>query len=283
MARSKFWCFTLNNYTEEDESRIQEVFNSRADYGIYGREVGESGTPHLQGYIVFKERRRLPYVKAAVGARAHLEVARGTPADSRRYCSKEGSVYEHGELPVHGPRDSSGRCSRRDELACSFIAAAERGRDGMSEFAAAEPGCYWFSRHTLLRNYGGHRRADNRPGISVKWYYGPPGSGKSRRAHDELPDAYIKEPRTKWWNNYFFEKDCIIDDFGPNGIDINHLLRWFDRYKCYVEVKGDMVALCVERFIVTSNFHPSELFKFGDAVNPQLPALLRRIIIEEIA
>lgn len=73
----------------------------------------------------------------------------------------------------------------------------------------------------------------------------------------------------------------IIDDFGPNGIDINHLLRWFDRYKCYVEIKGEMCALLADKFVVTSNFKPADVFK--QCVNgvyedhPQLPALLRRI------
>lgn len=106
--------------------------------------------------------------------------------------------------------------------------------------------------------------------------------GKSRLAHSELPEAYIKEPRTKWWNNYLLETTCIIDDFGPGGIDINHLLRWFDRYKCVVETKGGMVSLYVSTFIVTSNFHPREIFKWGDEVNPQLPALLRRIELIEM-
>jgi len=74
----------------------------------------------------------------------------------------------------------------------------------------------------------------------------------------------------------------IIDDFGPNGIDLNHLLRWFDRYKCLVENKGGMIALYAVNFIVTSNFHPREIFKFGDEIHPQLPALERRIVIEEM-
>lgn len=106
--------------------------------------------------------------------------------------------------------------------------------------------------------------------------------GKSRLAHETLPDAYVKDPRTKWWNGYMCQKDVIIDDFGPNGIDINHLLRWFDRYKCLVENKGGMVALHATSFIVTSNFHPRDVFKFGDEINPQLPALERRIVIEEM-
>lgn len=80
------------------------------------------------------------------------------------------------------------------------------------------------------------------------------------------------------------ETQVIIDDFGPNGIDINHLLRWFDRYKCYVEIKGDMCPLMAVDFIVTSNFHPSQVFvdpKDG-GTHPQMEALLRRLEIIEM-
>lgn len=79
------------------------------------------------------------------------------------------------------------------------------------------------------------------------------------------------------------EKTCIIDDFGPLGIDINHLLRWFDRYKCYVEIKGDMCPLLVEKFIITSNFHPKDVFTDNlGCTHSQYPALERRIQIIEI-
>jgi len=79
------------------------------------------------------------------------------------------------------------------------------------------------------------------------------------------------------------QKDVIIDDFGPNGIDINHLLRWFDYYKCLVETKGGMVALYACNFIVTSNFHPCDCFMDKDGVpHKQIEALLRRIELEEI-
>jgi hypothetical protein len=62
------------------------------------------------------------------------------------------------------------------------------------------------------------------------------------------------------------------------GIDINHLLRWFDRYKCYVETKGGMVPLLADKFIVTSNFTPEECFTDGlGVVHPQINALLRRV------
>jgi len=74
------------------------------------------------------------------------------------------------------------------------------------------------------------------------------------------------------------EEEVIIDDFGPQGIDINHLLRWFDRYKCLVETKGGMMPLYASTFIVTSNYHPNQCFcGLGGEDHPQIPALLRRI------
>lgn len=78
------------------------------------------------------------------------------------------------------------------------------------------------------------------------------------------------------------ETECIIDDYGHQCIDINHLLRWFDRYKCLVECKHGMLPLYVTIFVVTSNFHPRQIFKFGDEVHPQIEALERRMNIIEM-
>jgi len=79
------------------------------------------------------------------------------------------------------------------------------------------------------------------------------------------------------------EDEVIIDDFGPNGIDINHLLRWLDRYKCMVENKGGMIPLHATKFIITSNFSPEACFTDKDGVpNPQIPALLRRVLVVQM-
>jgi hypothetical protein len=80
------WCFTLNNYTEENISSIVSIFKDKAKLYIIGDEVGELGTSHLQGYVEFKSKCR------PVGLfefKPHWEKCKGTRSDNIAYCSKE--------------------------------------------------------------------------------------------------------------------------------------------------------------------------------------------------
>lgn len=269
-SQCKCWCFTLNNYSEDEFSAFRDVCERECSYAVIGKEVGENGTPHLQGYFRCKSKYRLSQIKDKFSRRAHFAVARGDAKSNREYCSKSGDVWSIGEC-------SGGRPSKsRDELAVEYRRAFEGG--SLPDFEAANPGAALFSGHTLRRNILAAAEPIERPSIRVRWVWGPPGTGKSRFAHSEFPLGFVKEPRTKWWTGYKLEKEVIIDDFGKNGIDINHLLRWFDRYRCLVETKGDMVALYADNFIVTSNFPPSEIYHDDNGNDhPQLPALLRRM------
>lgn len=94
---SKNWCFTLNNYNDDDEARLSSLVDTedRVEYIIYGKETAASGTPHLQGFVVFGQRTRLVMVKAIIGSNPHVEVARNVNA-SVEYCKKEGDWVEFG-------------------------------------------------------------------------------------------------------------------------------------------------------------------------------------------
>lgn len=99
MSRGKNWCFTLNNYSEDDCKRIKLLVSKNAcDYIVYGEEVGDSGTPHLQGFISFSKRVYLKDAKKHISDRAHVELARMIP-ESIIYCKKDGKVFEDGVLP----------------------------------------------------------------------------------------------------------------------------------------------------------------------------------------
>lgn len=97
---SKFFCFTLNNYTAPEVAVITSVAaRDDVDYLIFGKEVGENGTPHLQGYIIFNVRKRYGTVKNLIGRRCHVERARGSPHQNRDYCIKDDDFQEFGTLP----------------------------------------------------------------------------------------------------------------------------------------------------------------------------------------
>lgn len=85
----KRWCFTLNNYTENDLKNIVDALNSDDKY-IIGKEVGEKGTPHLQGYINFSKKCRLTALKK-FNNKIHWEKCKGTEDENIEYCSKDGN------------------------------------------------------------------------------------------------------------------------------------------------------------------------------------------------
>lgn len=86
IAASLKWCFTLNNFTN-DEFKIlkNEIEKICLDYRVQ-EEIGENGTSHLQGYIHSKTRIR-PFEKFS-NKRIHWEKARH-PDEARAYCCKE--------------------------------------------------------------------------------------------------------------------------------------------------------------------------------------------------
>lgn len=95
--RRSNWCFTLNNYTPEDVDRLSVLTNDIA-YIVFGKEVGESGTPHLQGTVCFKVRKSFEQAKAFIGSTAHIESTKFLK-QSIEYCKKEGDWSEFGTVP----------------------------------------------------------------------------------------------------------------------------------------------------------------------------------------
>lgn len=110
MERTKAWCITINNYDEEDLSRLRKLSDEEiCSYLVFQEEIGETTkTPHIQGYVVFNKGLRRTAVKKLVGDRANLTVPRGSSLQNRTYCLKKktsvpGTQQEFGELPPSPP------------------------------------------------------------------------------------------------------------------------------------------------------------------------------------
>lgn len=276
MAQSRNWCFTLNNFTDEEEQECEEwVAESHATYLCVGKEVGESGTPHLQGYVQWTARRRLAFCKERF-TRAHWEVSRAKdPAAAQTYCQKDGNYQEYGVMAQGGADNAGGARKRAYEAfkAGGAVAAEE-----------AEPIVWAYQGHNLAKNIV--RAPVPRPDIKCTWYHGKAGSGKSRAAwarflegpvEDRLPMAYAKTGDNRWWNGYRGEEYVIIDDLAKGAIHLALILTWCDRYPCRVETKGGMEPLYATDITITSNLAPDECFE--KCTDEERAALFRRFEI----
>jgi len=98
---AKNWAFTINNYNETNIDSLQNLFSEgRVRYIVYGREIGENGTPHLQGYLQLEKKTRFKQVKELLPRGAHLdqEYQNSSPQNNRIYCTKDGDWEEFGTI-----------------------------------------------------------------------------------------------------------------------------------------------------------------------------------------
>ncbi len=166
--KSRGWCFTLNNYTPDDTAGLASLSGS-SKYLVFGREVGESGTPHLQGYVFFANPRALAGVSKLI-PRAHLEPSRGTPRQASDYCKKGDDYVEHGEHPF-SPVDKGVVEQERWRL---IRAAAEAG-----DYEAI-PERIRFFHPKLIDDHRRRGLMNNIPDcteLKMDWYCGATGTG----------------------------------------------------------------------------------------------------------
>lgn len=85
--RSRAYCITINNYEVNIFDTLTQLFCKNVQF-IFGKEIGENGTKHIQGYVKFKNARSFKSMKKLL-PRAHIEKAKGNIKQNFVYCSKE--------------------------------------------------------------------------------------------------------------------------------------------------------------------------------------------------
>lgn len=247
MSRSRAWVYTWNNYDEEDEAYLQGL---ESKYHVYGREVGESGTPHLQGTIYFTSAKTFNRVKKMLPG-AHIEVCVSLHK-SIEYCKKDGNFFENGIPPVSN--QEKGELEKK-----RYERAWELAKEGRIEEIDADIRLRHLS--TLKRiKFEFGERLQSRDEITDEWFVGPSGSGKSKTAREENPDYYIKNPN-KWWDNYHGQACVIIDEWSPSHeVLADFLKKWCDHYPFSAEIKGGTTEYRPAKIVVTSNYTIEECF-----------------------
>ena len=241
---SRWWCFTINNYTDDDIKQLNSL-ESDCIYVIYGFEVSKTGTPHLQGYLELSKPQRFSWVKKRI-SRAYIAKRKGSRTQARDYCAKECSKpYEYGKwIPDRqGMRNDLTSMKRKIDEGYNQLELYDEHFGNMVRYGRG------IREYMLLKN-----KKRKRGPVEVHWTYGASGSGKSRYWREKYPDAYIKG-NTKWWDGYDGEPVVIWDDYSP-CVPYQTLLQWTDRYRCSGETKGGTVPLVFNTIIFTSTKEP---------------------------
>jgi len=275
MSKVRDYRFTLNNYSAEEEQQLKELDGVK--YMCFGHEIcPTTGTPHLQGYVYFNNAKHFNALKK-INQRISWRTCDASPEDNRDYCLKEDKTnyFETGLCPVSQKRKGDLEKHRWAEI----IELAEAG--DWEQLKLDHPKVYATQLQKLEHVHSKRQRnleTLDYTEIPHFWFYGAPGTGKSLAARQLAPDAYIKNPNVKWWNSYDGQDDVIIDDFDiyqkSQGGDMK---RWLDIYPFQGEIKGSQEMMRPKRIIVTSNYHPNEIW--DDETTQK--AILRRVNLKK--
>jgi len=260
--KARSFVFTLNNYTDDEFMLIKEL---KYKYIVIGDEIGENGTPHLQGYVNFSSPISFNTIKKAM-PRAHIETAKGNARQNYEYCSKQQLKYEDGVRPEMGKRKDL-------DTIKEYIQTTPNPnmRDIILNHATSYQGIR--TAEVLLKYLEPTRDPEHPP--EILWYYGETGTGKTRTAYEENPKAYFKETGNKWWCGYDQHECVIIDDMRFETFPWATLLRITDIYPNQVETKNGNRQLTAKRIIITAPVHPLEMFE--GRVHEKLDQFIRRI------
>ena len=83
----KHWAFTYNNYPMDWMLLFETIFLQSCKF-VASREVGESGTPHIQGYLSLPTKQR--FSEFGLPKEIHWEPAKCSPEANYIYCTKHG-------------------------------------------------------------------------------------------------------------------------------------------------------------------------------------------------
>jgi len=267
----KNWVFTVNNPVRPFPDRLPRGVS----YLVFQLERGHAGgTLHLQGYAQFDRKVRLSAVVACFEGdyacpqpRGHWEIARGTPAQNKEYCTK-------GDTRLDGPFEfgavSGGQGARTDLVEVSRR-ILETGN------AYCDPAVFLKYGSNMLK-LAATVPPPRRDDLHVVVIVGSTGIGKSYAVRDAYPQVYCPYFGNSglWWDGYNGQEVVLLEEF--NGqVPLQKMLQVLDPYPLFLECKGGCCAARYKLIIITSNNQPGDwyhdpLFQRTSCID----ALLRR-------
>ena len=277
--RGRPWVFTIFENLEKgvDLDKIQERLNKRGKkdsviYLISGREIcPTTERHHLQGAVYFKNGKTRAELqswtcgktKGVLNCKHYCDIWRGTAEQNKKYCRKDGNFIEHGDITQifqQGKRNDISLVKEALDTGANMRTIVKSATSNQSVQFALK----YLSYHEAKRNW--------KP--EVYWYWGAPGTGKTRKAWEEMPDAFVANETSQWWDGYDAHENVIIDDIRGNFSTFNNFLKLIDRYPHQIQIKGGFRQFLAKKIIITSCYKPEQIWHMCGENQEQL---LRRI------
>jgi len=261
-AQTKYWCWVLNNPTEE---HMPPSVWPDVEWACWQHERGDEGTDHIQGYAVFKNAKRLQWLKNNCDDRANWKPRESDHLTCKAYHTKE-------DTRVDGPwftgvdkfvPKKKGERTDLIKLQQKLLA----GTTAQEIYEDAEFFGVWIRSHRAIDRIISDRSPKRNFQTFTQVYWGPSGTGKSRRANYEAglkddgtpgePYYILRKPagNAVYWDGYKGEKHVVIDEF-YGWIPRQAMLTICDRYPTIVDIKNGAVNFAPKKIWITSNDDP---------------------------
>lgn len=236
------WIYVRNNYDEKDQQLLRDL---ECSVNVFGREKGEKGTPHLQGFITFRKPYRFKGLQKVLQG-WHIQPAISAEK-AFNYCLKE-LDYEIKDTRCQG---------RRSEL--EGPAEMIKSKKRMREVAQTYPEVY-------IKHHRGFKALQAELMEDRHWYcecwivHGPAGTCKTAFAKGFFGDWYMLTNK-KWWQRYEGQRKVIVNEFSEEWWDVDTFCNIVDRQEYDVEIKGHSMPLQADHIIITTNENPDTWYR----------------------
>ena len=185
----------------------------------------------------------------------HIERMYGTFAENDAYCSKESEMTVFGIRPME-----NGKKRKLQDVSTAVVEAAASGVDIGEVAVQVENRSVYVQYHNGLQKLYDHavrrrlKSMSNDVAPEVHFFWGPPGSGKTREVYSLEPDVYKVSPsdKYKWFDGYYGQPAVLFDNITPQNISPVDLLIAIDRYYSEMPRKGGFVGWRPQRIYLTT-------------------------------
>ena len=289
-TQSRKWQITVNfkNRKQIDHSELKQKLSAirSIQYYCMADEIGlTEKTPHMHIFIACSSPVRFSTIKRHF-VEAHIEQARGTCEENKRYVAKtgkwendpksdtaiKGTFEEWGEMPVERPGNRSDL-----ELLYQLV------KDGKSNFEILEENSDYLLRLTDIERVRQTVKAEEFRttfrAMEVIYLWGKTGAGKTRYVMEQQGYAAVyrvteyKHP----FDGYAGQEIIVLDEY-HSQLKISELLNLLDGYPLELRCRYTNKTACFTKVYIISNLDLHAQYPTVQYEQPETwQALLRRI------